>query len=627
MSQIPDELVPIFEKFRTGNMDAVLKEAEAALAANPKSLPVLGIAGLAALRANDSQRAEGYLKTHLALDPSDNAVRGNLANALSQMGKHDEALDIVKGSNEAPLVRMEGFLYQEMGNFDASAAAYNRAVTIDPIDFQSWNNLGNIEAARGNSDEAITAFEHAITYSPDASEIYINLSDVLAKAGKHAARLKTMHDAFESDPRNPKVLTELGIALGANDDSLGAIEKLRSAVNIYALQNNHELQEAHIELCVALESLNRVDELDQLVVHCDAINIQSDELAFLKTLLARRTGDFKAASQYALQIPDNVSPVRVAKLRGDIADRLGDTEQAFFQYTNMNNLSVKMVSDSPNRISFRQMVEKETAFFSNDVLSKISAAAVISNPNNEGPIFLVGFPRSGTTLLDTMMMGSRHLHVMEERPVLNTVLKGISVEQLAKLDKDEINAIRKEYFRVAEELAPGSAGKRLVDKNPLLMTRIPAIFRLFPKAQIILAERHPYDVVFSCFMANFQLNHAMRSFVSLEEAAKTYDSAFKSWENSVSVLPIDMHKVRYERLVIDPKKELNPMISWLGLDWQDSILETTETARNRGQIKTASYAQVIEPLYKRASGRWELYEKHIAEIKPILEPWVKKLGY
>ena len=153
------------------------------------------------------------------------------------------------------------------------------------------------------------------------------------------------------------------------------------------------------------------------------------------------------------------------------------------------------------------------------------------------------------------------------------------------------------------------------------------IHRLFPHARIILAERHPYDVVLSCFMANFTPNHAMRSFASLDESARTYDAVFTAWERGKSLFPVDWRPVRYERLVEDAETELRPIVEWLGLDWSDRIVDHTETAKVRGRVRTASYSQIGEKLYTRARYRWRGYEAHLTPVMPLLRPWADSLGY
>jgi hypothetical protein len=167
----------------------------------------------------------------------------------------------------------------------------------------------------------------------------------------------------------------------------------------------------------------------------------------------------------------------------------------------------------------------------------------------------------------------------------------------------------------------------VVDKFPLHMTRMPLIHRLFPDARIIFVERHPCDSLLSCFMSNFQLNVAMRSFNDLEEAARTYDAAFDSWTRAEALLPLRVHRIRYERMVEDLEAEMRPLLAFLGLPWDPRVLDNRASAAKREHIRTASYSQVTEPIYRRSRGRWERYRPQLEPVLPILAPWVERLGY
>ena len=167
----------------------------------------------------------------------------------------------------------------------------------------------------------------------------------------------------------------------------------------------------------------------------------------------------------------------------------------------------------------------------------------------------------------------------------------------------------------------------LIDKSPLFLTKAVLIQRLFPNARFILALRHPCDVLLSCFMSNFRLNNAMSNFLRLEDAAEFYDLTFQHWERARALFPLNVHTIVYERLVEDVEAEVRPLFDFLGLDWRDEALDHRATAKARGLITTASYSQVVEPIYKRAAGRWEGYRHHLEPILPVLRPWVEKFGY
>jgi hypothetical protein len=159
------------------------------------------------------------------------------------------------------------------------------------------------------------------------------------------------------------------------------------------------------------------------------------------------------------------------------------------------------------------------------------------------------------------------------------------------------------------------------------MLGAPLIHRLFPDARFIFAARHPCDAVLSCFMQDFVLNPAMANFLTLEDSARLYDLALVFWTRARQILPLHVHTLRYEALVEDKERELRALLAFLGLDWDARVLDNEATAKARGPIATPSYAQVAQPLYTRARGRWERYREQMKPVLPILLPWAKRLGY
>lgn len=176
-------------------------------------------------------------------------------------------------------------------------------------------------------------------------------------------------------------------------------------------------------------------------------------------------------------------------------------------------------------------------------------------------------------------------------------------------------------------IAPLKPGKLVIDKYPLMTLRAAFIHRAFQDAKFIFALRHPCDVVLSCFMQSFRVTSAMASFLTLENAAKFYDAAMEHWFKAREILPLDVHTVRYEDMVLDLEGELRPLLGFLGLEWDAPLLDHQKTAKDRGCIRTPSYAQVTEKIYTRSSGRWQSYRKHMEPILPTLEPWIERFGY
>ena len=229
-----------------------------------------------------------------------------------------------------------------------------------------------------------------------------------------------------------------------------------------------------------------------------------------------------------------------------------------------------------------------------EMLTPDYADGWVPAPQDErpAPVFLVGFPRSGTTLLDTLLMGHPDIHVLEERPLLQRAGEALGdFARLPGLGAAEIARLRALYFAELDALDPAARGKMVVDKLPLNILGAPLIHRLFPEAKLIFAERHPCDVVLSCFTQNFDINDAMANFLDLGDAARLYDLVMTFWTKARDILSLDVHVVRYEALVVDKEKEMRALIDFLGLPWDDKALDNPGTAIARGLIATPSYAQ------------------------------------
>jgi hypothetical protein len=217
---------------------------------------------------------------------------------------------------------------------------------------------------------------------------------------------------------------------------------------------------------------------------------------------------------------------------------------------------------------------------------------------------------------------------MEERPALDRAVAEIGgyPEAIATLSQADLSVLREQYFEVVDWHIDRKPGTVLVDKLPLNIIHMALIVRLFPHARIILAMRHPCDVVLSNFMQMFQLNNAMGIFCSVEQATKFYDRVMGGL-HSAEMLPLNFHLSRYEDLVQDVEGAARSLLKFLNVEWNDAVLNHTAHARQRGRINTPSYSQVTEPIYQRARFRWLRYEPQLRGVLDELEPYAVAFGY
>jgi tetratricopeptide (TPR) repeat protein len=619
--QPPAALLPALDLLRRGDRAGARRAVEAALGEQPDELGLVAFAGVLAAQTGDLEAAIPHFRRVLAAAPQDLQMRINLAMALAETGRLDETAEVADGHGDAHLQRLAGWAHQQGGRLERAALAYEAGVALDRGDFEAWTNLGNVRAALGDPGGALLAYQEAVLIRPDLVDIHLNASEQLVAIEDNANRLLLMRDAADIAPDRADVLTELGLAEAAMRHYPEAEAAYRQAL---AKDPGHLA--AYLELGMLLENLNRVDDLVALVGAAEANQVAEAELGFIRAWALRRQGRFAEARPIADAIPETIHPVRRAHLVADLADRLGETERAFAAFGEMNAASVAS-RPAPPGPGYRDIVEQNSRLLTPEWVAAWQEVQVERTPPD--PIFLVGFPRSGTTLLDTLLMNMPSLHVLEEMPFLRDVEQSLGGDaQLATLDSAEANRLRRSYFELVEQGAPAPGpGRRIVDKHPLRMAAMPVVSRLFPEAPVILVERHPCDAVLSCYMANFQLNSAMRSFTDLIEAARTYDAVFTAWERAEAALPLRVHRIRYERMVDDLAGEMRPLLAFLGLPWDEKVLDNRAAAAERGHVRTASYSQVQEPIYKRAAGRWERYRAQLAPVLPILAPWAEKMGY
>ena len=246
-------------------------------------------------------------------------------------------------------------------------------------------------------------------------------------------------------------------------------------------------------------------------------------------------------------------------------------------------------------------------------------------------VFLVGFPRSGTTLLENVLAAHPDVVSLEEKDCLESVaepyLASSSVlERLSAIDPAEAAKQRDAYWAKVRSYGVEPRGKVFIDKMPLASVQLPVVARLFPNARILFAVRDPRDVVLSSFRRRFGMNPAMYQLLTLEGAAAFYDAVMRLSELYRGLLPLPQHIARYESLVEDFEGTARAVCNFLGLNWDEAMAEFAAKARARG-ISTPSAAQVARGLNRDGQGAWRRYREQMAPVLPILERWVERFGY
>jgi tetratricopeptide (TPR) repeat protein len=658
-----DALQQMVALARSGALDQARKVGKDALPKVSDAAPLHALLGRLACEGGDFADGMAHLRIALEKIPDEIFVRCDLAAALINSGDFDGVLEVCSkdrmiGDRSLQIGRFRGYAAQELGRFDEAIEAYRHVVAAASDDAGTWNNLGNALSAAGYMDNAIDALQRAARLDPQAAPTRLNLAAALASAGRPEEAievlrrmtvdfpgdakpwaelgrladwlgqddmaLEAMEEAAKRAPDDPQIHVDLGNYRGAAWDVDGAERAHRAAI---AIDPSHG--DAYVALAILYEHGNRADKLPGTLREAEQANIDSGLLSLIQAYVYRRDKDWQAALDAALAARDDRDPVRRAQIIGESLERLGRPDEAFPWFETMNRL----VAEGPRNPTaqagiYRNMVETNRSTLTAGWFNSWTPAFPPQEDERPSPVFLLGFPRSGTTLLDTMLMGDPSVQVMEERPAIVHVEQRLGdIGALAGMDQPGIRAARQEYWQEAGNYVDLRPDSMLVDKSPLYLNKTAIIHRLFPEAKIILALRHPMDVVLSCYITNFRPNPAMANFLDLRQAAEMYDQSMAAFDEARKLLGLQVYEVAYERMVSDRDSELRPLFDWLGLDWNDAAVDHQATAAKRGIISTASYAQVHEPLYTRATGRWARYAKQLEPVREILAPWVERFGY
>jgi hypothetical protein len=248
-----------------------------------------------------------------------------------------------------------------------------------------------------------------------------------------------------------------------------------------------------------------------------------------------------------------------------------------------------------------------------------------------GHVFLVGFPRSGTTLLENVLASHPDVNTLEERDTLGDLtqkflINEAGLKRLAELSADEIVQHRAGYLERVRKFGAATTGKVVVDKYPLTSMKLPLVAKLFPRAKILFAVRDPRDVVLSCFRRSFAMNTSMFEFLDIARAARFYDAVMTLCGVYRSKLNLDWLQVHNEALIDDFERRAQEVCAFIGVGWNEQMRDFAEHAKSR-TIKTPSSVQVVRGINSEGVGVWRHYEREMAPALPLLAPWVKSYGY
>lgn len=579
------------------------------------------------------EAARAY-KRILGLDPRSAHALHLLGLVRHQQGDQGEARALIEraiavNAGNAAYHNSLGLVRLAEGDADAAAAAFRAALARDPLMAEAFNNLGNAEQKRGRLAEAVESYDRALALAPNNAEALYNKGRALHGLGALGDAVEAYRTAVKLRPDYAKAWRFLGDALAESGAGAEAEASFRKALTL-APDDGETLA----ALAALQERAGRLEEALATAERALAAQRGHVRAAVAAARCERRLGRTEAGLARLRALPnDNLDAegrAHVAFELGATLDRLRAYDEAYAVYCDANSCAAESPqARAVDRTAMRRLIARLSERFTPEWIASWTPPAATAS---EDPAFLIGFPRSGTTLLDQILDAHPGLATMEEKPAIDTVRTAVAAmqggypEALATLQAPDIERLRRLYFAEVARYVELPPGVRLVDKMPLNTIDVGLIARLFPKASLLLALRHPCDVVLSGFMQAFKANPAMVQFETLEGSAAFYAAVMDLWRQYERVLTLSVHRIRYEDLIANFEAETRRMLAFLGLPWDHAVLGYAERAKTR-TIATPSYHQVVQPIYARSVGRWRNYRGAFADALPLLRPSLAAFGY
>jgi tetratricopeptide (TPR) repeat protein len=483
--------------------------------------------------------------------------------------------------------------------------------------------------------------------------------------------IKSLQSASRLAPANTSVLLRLGSMSGLRYDYSTAERCFEKALRLTPKKN--EIIKDIISHCLIFRNLDLAEHyLRHALAQPEATPQTCTQLAELYERLRRVPEAVQLVERALTSNPSYPAALLVRARLERLAGKLDEAEQTLRSFITQTNLDtwthaqawyeLATVLDRhekydeamaaflkakllllPQAPEYLQALKQTSAYLK--VMEENVSADLLRRWFENGPVLppsrrlalLCGHARSGTTLLEQILDADPDIVSAEETrtmldeaysPLARRMPPGAGMLDILELATNPgLQQSRAAYFRSMDLEIGGPVGHRLLlDKNPVINCLIPAFVRIFPETKFLVALRDPRDVVLSCFMQPHPLNTVTAAYLSLEGTAEDYTAVMSLWRTLAPLMPSPYLEVRYEDMVADLESVARKTLNYLGVPWNERVLGFNEHARQK-LVRTPTYADVTQPIYQRARGRWRNYQKYLEPHLEPLEPFVKMFGY
>jgi tetratricopeptide (TPR) repeat protein len=572
--------------------------------------------GLCHAGRDQPAQAEACFREALRLNPDYPEAHNDLGVALQAQGRLEQARASYRRALELkpdyPEAHNNLGLTWTQSNPALAASHFRQALALRPGHAAAHNNLAGVLLAQGQPEEAIEHYRRALELKPDYAEAYNNLGNVMRERFRYSDAEQCYRNALQNRPDFAEAFCGLAVTLQDNGRYDEAMTNYQQAVE---LKSNYA--DALSGMAVLMEREGKIAEAQDILDRLTKDKVQNINVALAYAALSSHTDCQAEAAELLERLMKTEEAIpRHREMHfalGTLYDELGDYDKAFMHYARGNSLIVTGFDTNECRGRFDALI----AAFAADEQARRPRA---SN-NSHLPIFIVGMPRSGTSLVEQILashplvfgageLGHMHQAIASLPKVMGT--DTLYPECLKGITRAHLDQIAEPYLIRLAEFSPQA--QRVTDKMPYNFMHLGLIELLFPGARVIHCMRDPLDTCLSIHFQQFNANHAFaRNLTDLGTFYNQYRRLMKHWKSMLSIPVMD---VVYEELVDNQEEISRAMISFCGLSWDDRCLQFHQSSRI---TKTASYNQVRRPMYRKSIARWRHYAQHLSPLRKALD--------
>lgn len=503
-----------------------------------------------------------------------------------------------------------GVVHQAKGDVNRAVEAYQQAVSINPENLAAWINLGICARSMKSLDTAQKALSKALSIDPNSFHAHYNLGLVYCDLKQMEEAVASLRAALQINPSSPEALFQLGYLEEMDGNHASAIEVYQ---NYLKLRPNADLAHTHAGAC--LQIIGRFDEGADHLAQAIELNPANGRAHFLLASSDQAVKDSGFVTRLEKQTGRRDLPPRTLVdlhfAAGRMHEKFNDYDAAFRHYKAGNDLA-RMNNDF-NRADLRALAARMKEVFTPEYIERLQG---LGDPSDR-MVFVVGVPRSGTTLVEQIIASHPDAYGAGELANFKAVSGSITAElapdapdALENLDGGRIATMVARYL---EDLPDASAGAlRVVDKTPGNAIWLGVFYAMFPNATFIHCDRDPMDNLWSCYSQNFQGVIYSNDFEDLATYLAVHDEIMDHWR---ALLPATIHEVSYEELVGDQDTHIRRIIAATGLNWDDRCLQFHTVDR---AVQTNSLWQVRRPMYGSSIGKWKRFEQELEPLRQAL---------